>query len=261
MSRPLSLSAVTCGESSQPSIVILHGLLGSSRNWAGMLKLLAPDYDCHALDLRNHGDSPHADSMVYADQATDVVAYLDSAGIDRCILIGHSMGGKVAMAVSASAPTRVSHLVVVDIAPKAYAPRWQAEFAAMRALELASMRSRAEAESALEPAVPDWAFRKFLLSNIVRRPEGGFAWKVNLPLHEASLPEIFAHSLAENERYEGPSLFIGGEHSDYVTDEDMTAIKHHFPFADRLTVEGAGHNVHFEKPEAFVQALTAFVAS
>lgn len=224
-----------------------------------MLKLLEPNFDCHALDLRNHGDSPHAGSVSYADQATDVVAYLDAEGIDNCILVGHSMGGKVAMKVATMAHERVSHLVVVDIAPKTYAPRWKDEFAAMSALDLESMTSRAQAEAHLEPTVADWAFRKFLLSNLVRRPEGGFAWKVNMPVLHASLPEIFVHSLSDDERFVGPTLFMNGECSDYVTDEDASAISLHFPMAQRLTVEGAGHNVHFEKPEAFAAALTAFV--
>lgn len=220
-----------------------------------MLKLLAPTYACHALDLRNHGDSPHADSMAYGAQAADVLSYLDTAGIRECVLVGHSMGGKVAMAVAARAPERISHLVVVDIAPKAYAPRWAAEFAAMRALPLETLSSRAEAEAALEPAVPDWAFRKFLLSNSVRRPEGGFAWKVNLPVLEASLPEIFAHSLAAEDRFEGPTLFLRGERSSYVADEDIAAILRSFPHGELKTVEGAGHNVHFDQPDAFVEAL------
>ena len=259
MPHSVSLFAVTSGDPQARPLVILHGLLGSSRNWAGIQKLLANAYDCHALDLRNHGNSPYAPSMDYAGQAADVVSYLEANGIETCILVGHSMGGKVAMAVAANAPEKVSHLVVVDIAPKAYAPRWQAEFAAMRSLDVGSMRTRAEAEAALEPTVPDWAFRKFLLSNLDRRAEGGFVWRVNLPLLEASLPQIFAHSLEGHEGFSGPTLFLRGERSNYVLDDDLHLIRQHFPKGVLRTVEEAGHTVHFDQPVAFASALEEFV--
>jgi pimeloyl-ACP methyl ester carboxylesterase len=254
----ISLSAQTAGEAGQRPLVILHGLLGSSRNWAGMLKLLSPDFSCHALDLRNHGDSPHTEAMSYAEQAADVVAYLDKAGIEQCSLLGHSMGGKVAMAVACRAPERVSHLVVVDIAPKSYPPRWGAEFAAMRALPVSEMSSRGEAEKALESTVSDWAFRKFLLSNLIRQEGGGFEWKVNLPLLESALPEIFAHSLAEDDQYSGPTLFLRGGKSNYVSKGDLDVIRQHFPCGKLETIKEAGHNVHFEQPEAFKESLSNF---
>ncbi len=236
-------------------MVILHGLLGSSRNWAGLLKTLGKDLACHALDLRNHGQSPHAASMDYGELVADVRAYLDKAGLERVALVGHSLGGKVAMALACASPERVSHLLVVDIAPKPYPPRWEKEFAAMRALPVAEMKSRAEAEAALEPAVSDWAFRKFLLTNLGRREGGGFEWTVNLPLLEASLPALFEHPLAAEDHYAGPTLFLRGEHSRFVRDEDVARIEAHFPQATLETIAGAGHNVHFDQPAAFEKAL------
>jgi esterase len=255
----VSLEATVTGPLEAPAVVILHGLLGSARNWTTILQRLEADFRCHALDLRNHGRSPHVASMAYRAMAADVGRYLDAQGLASVALLGHSMGGKVAMTVACSAPSRVSHLAVLDIAPRPYGPRWEREFAAMRALDVARLRSRGEAEAALEPVVKDWAFRKFLLTNLVRQNEGGFAWAVNLPLLERCLPELFAHPLAPGEAYPGPTLFLRGEKSRFVLDEDLPAIRHHFPAARLETLSGAGHNVHFDQPEAFVAAIRRFL--
>lgn len=251
----VALAANVVGPESAPALVILHGLLGSSRNWATILRALGRRHCCHALDLRNHGRSPHLDSMDYGALAADVLRYLDEVGIRRASVIGHSMGGKVAMTLACAAPDRVSHLVVVDIAPRPYPPRWEAEFAAMRALEVETFQSRGEAEAALEPTVRDWAFRKFLLSNLERRAEGGFRWTVNLPLLERCLPDLFKHPLAESEHFDGPTLFLRGERSRFVRQADLTLIHRHFPRGRLETVAEAGHNVHFDQPDAFVAAV------
>ena len=148
------------GGAGRPPLVILHGFLGSSRNWQTAGADLASRFHVCALDLRNHGASPHADAMSYAAMAADVAAWLDARAAGPVTLVGHSMGGKVAMLLACRGPERVGRLVVVDIAPRDYsAARHQAEFAAMNGLDLASLRSRADAERDLEAAVPDWAMR------------------------------------------------------------------------------------------------------
>lgn len=198
--------------------------------------------------------------MAYPAMAGDVLAYLDREGLPETVLIGHSMGGKVAMTLACAHPDRVSHLVVLDMAPKPYPPRWEEEFAAMLALPVASLGSRREAESRLEPVVKDWAFRQFLLSNLTRREEGGFAWTINLPLLQRCLPALFEHPLGPGERYEGPTLFLRGERSRFVADADEALIREHFPQGRLETVRGAGHNVHFDAPEGFIAALESFLA-
>lgn len=190
--------------------------------------------------------------------AEDVKSWIETQVLGPVHLVGHSMGGKVAMAVACRSPMLLRSLVVVDIAPKAYAPRWGKEFAAMNALDVGNLDSRQAAEQALEPAVPDWAFRKFLLTNLERRETGGFRWSVNLPVLEAALPVLFASPLALDEQFTGPTLFLRGELSDYITERDPEAIRRHFPAGELETIPGAGHNVHFEKPEAFVEAVTRF---
>lgn len=255
----VSLESIVVGAENAPSLVILHGLLGSSRNWSTILKSLAEKYRCHAVDLRNHGRSPHADSMAYDLQANDIEDYMDRHDIDRGVIVGHSMGGKVAMTLACRRPERVSGLVVVDIAPKPYSPRWEREFEAMLAVPVDRIKTRAEAESALEPEIKDWAFRKFLLTNLARRPEGGFKWTVNLPLLQSCLPNLFEHPLPDEARYAGPTLFLRGEHSGFVLDEDLRLIQRHFPQGRLETIADAGHNVHFDQPAAFVEALQSLL--
>lgn len=247
------------GPENAPAVVILHGMLGNSRNWMRVLKLMEGHFRCHALDLRNHGRSPHADTMDYASQAQDVKAYLEANRLREAALVGHSMGGKVAMTLAAKDPSHVSHLVVVDMAPKAYPSRWETEFATMRALPVESFKTRGEADAALEPTIRDWAFRKFLLTNLARKPEGGFEWSVNLPLLQRCLPSLFQNPLAESDTFEGPTLFLRGARSNFVLDEDEARIRRHFPQGRVETVADAGHSPHFDQPEAVSAALMRFL--
>ena len=241
------------GGAGRPPLVILHGMLGSSRNWQTTGRDLAARFHVRALDLRNHGDSPHAPEMTYAAMVADVLHWLDAQGLGRVTLMGHSMGGKVAMRLACHHPERVEELIVVDIAPRDY--RWAAhreEFAAMNELDLAHLVSRAAAEKALEARVPDWAMRKFLLTNLARDANGPWRWSINLPALTAALPAMEANSLAPTDRFAGPTLFIAGGRSRYVEAVDHAAIRRHFPAARIEVVPAAGHNPHIEAREAFV---------
>ncbi|MCX6953052.1 MAG: alpha/beta fold hydrolase [Verrucomicrobia bacterium] len=241
------------GGEGKPPLVILHGMLGSSRNWQTAGRDLTDQFHVLAVDLRNHGASPHADTMTYAAMADDVVAWLDAQGIARAILLGHSMGGKTAMLLACRHPDRVERLIVADIAPKDY--QWvghRINFAAMNELDLASLHSRAEAELRLEARVSSWAMRKFLVTNLDRTDAGAWRWAINLPAITAALSTLEGNPLAPDDRFDGPTLFIAGGKSDYLEAPDHATIRAHFPAARVTTIPESGHNPHMETREKFV---------
>lgn len=249
------------GGAGRPPLVILHGMLGSSRNWQTAGRELAERFHVSALDLRNHGSSPHADEMTYGAMADDVIAWLDAQGLNAVTLLGHSMGGKVAMLLACRQPERVERLVIVDIAPKTYhSHAHRAEFAAMNELDLASLASRAAAETAFERHVGDWTMRKFLATNLERTGEGRWRWMINLPALTGALPTLEADALAPEARFDGTTLFILGGKSRYVTAADHAAILAHFPRARIETMPDAGHNPHMEARESFVTLLNSLLS-
>jgi pimeloyl-ACP methyl ester carboxylesterase len=241
------------GGAGKPPLVILHGILGSSRNWLTAGRDLSTGFHVHAIDLRNHGRSPHASAMSYAEMAEDVAGWIAARNFPRVTVLGHSMGGKVGMLLACRRPACVERLVVVDIAPKGY--HWRghrASFAAMNELNLADLRSRAEAEMRLESRVPDWGQRKFLATNLERADDGKWFWQINLPALTAALPQLEANSLGEADRFDGPTRFILGGNSNYVAEEDRATIMRHFPAAEIRVLARAGHNPHMEVREEFV---------
>jgi pimeloyl-ACP methyl ester carboxylesterase len=239
-----------------PVCVILHGLLGSSRNWSTIGKALRDRFDVHALDLRNHGSSPHADSMRWAELSEDLQGYLDRHGIESPILMGHSLGGKVAMRFACQNPDLVKKLIIVDIAAKAYPPYHDNEFRAMKRIPVGELASRKEAEELLEPMVPNWAMRQFLLTNLARdEPTGAFKWQANVEALHASLPHIRQNSLVETDRYHGPVLLVRGANSGFLDDDDAAEMQHWFSHLREEVVPGAGHNVHVENRKGFLEVL------
>jgi pimeloyl-ACP methyl ester carboxylesterase len=247
------------GGAGKPPLVILHGMLGSSRNWQTAGKELAERFHVMALDLRNHGASPHAPSMSYDEMAGDVAAWMEANAPGAAAVMGHSMGGKVAMLLACRRPERVERLVVVDVAPKDY--YWVAhrhEFAAMLELDLAHLKSRGEAEMKFEARVPDWGMRKFLTTNLERGDDGRWRWVVNLPAIAAALPALEKNPLAPEDRFGGAALFVAGGRSGYVRNEDHAAIRRHFPAAQIETIAESGHNPHMERREEFVRRVLAW---
>ncbi|MCF8480599.1 MAG: alpha/beta fold hydrolase [Rhodospirillum sp.] len=245
-------------------MVLLHGLFGSSRNWTGIAKRLGEGFDVHALDLRNHGDSPWTDGVDYPAMATDVLAYMDAHGLDRPILVGHSMGGKVAMCLALLHPARIGPLVVADIAPVPYDTGRERYIEAMKAVPVGQLSRRSEADTHLAEAVPDWGTRQFLLQNLVDDGAGAYRWRINLAVLESAMDAIVGfpdlgpdHGGAP---FEGPCLFIRGDRSDYVVDAHRPVIEALFPRTRLITIKDAGHLVHAEKPDAFLSILTGFLS-
>jgi esterase len=246
---------------SGPPLAILHGLFGSGRNWASIAKRLAAHHRVIAFDLRNHGASPWAATMAYDEMADDVCASLTALGCNRFALLGHSMGGKVAMLAALRDPEAVERLVVADIAPVAYQPRHLGMIQAMRSLDLAGVRRRAEADARLAQAVPDPAERAFLLQNLVF-DGGAMRWRINLEAIERAMPVLVGFPpLPSGTTYKGSTLFIGGGHSDYLRPEHEPQIRRLFPRARIARIAKAGHWLHAETPQAFLDLVEPFLAA
>lgn len=239
-------------------VILLHGLLGSSRNWLTVGRELAKEYDVYALDFRNHGDSPHTDSMDYEVLVNDVLAWMNTHSIAQAHFVGHSLGGKTAMALSCRHPQRVHRLVIADIAPKNN-PAMLKEFEAMENLDLESLTSRSDAETQLQAQIPSLGMRRFLLTNLERTAEGSFRWSVNLPALTRALATLALNPLDSFEHFDGEALFIRGSKSDFVPDSIWKTTINYFPRAQLITLENAGHNVHVDARDAFVGAVQDFL--
>ena len=251
------LAAVEYGAG--PPLAILHGLFGSSRNWASMAQRLAAHHRVIAIDLRNHGASPWAETMDYREMADDVRATLQARGYDRFALLGHSMGGKVAMTAALEHGAAVERLIIVDIAPVAYAAHHLGHVRAMRELDLADIKRRSDADAALAPAVPDAAERAFLLQNLILG-DGQARWRLNLEAIEREMPQLVGFPAIQVGRtYDGPSLFVAGDRSDYLRPEHEPVIRRLFPNAEVANIENAGHWLHAEQPTAFLAVVEAFL--
>ncbi len=243
------------GGAGKPPLILLHGMLGSSRNWQTTGRELAAQFHVFALDARNHGKSPHAPDMTYPAMVDDLIAWMDAQGLAKASVIGHSMGGKTAMLAARRHPERVERLVVVDVAPKDY--YWavhRAEFAALNELDLGSLASRQEAEMRFEARVSDLGMRKFLATNL-ERTESGWRWIVNLPALTTALPMLEKSSLAPGDRHEGPVLFIAGGKSKYIQPADHDTIRRHFPKARIEVIADSGHNPHMDRREEFMRLV------
>ncbi|NIP47189.1 MAG: alpha/beta fold hydrolase [Gammaproteobacteria bacterium] len=250
----VNLSYKSQGAAGSP-IIILHGLLGSSSNWRSIARRLAERHRVLCLDLRNHGDSPHADDMSYPAMAGDVRAFMDTHDIDTATVIGHSMGGKTAMRLALESPGRVARLVVVDIAPSVSEHDHLPVLHAMASLDTARVVRRADAERLLEPQIADAGMRMFVLQNLVSTPRG-FEWRIDLGAIERNLPALRDFPVEPAMApFDGAALFVRGALSDYVRDSDEALIRRLFPHAEIVTVEDAGHWLHAEQPERFLEIL------
>ena len=240
---------------SGPPLLLIHGLYGSGSNWRRIAKALSSEHRVVSVDLRNHGASPWSATMSYAEMAGDVVALIDRLALDRPAVLGHSMGGKVAMTLALTDASRVGRLIVVDIAPVSYGDRFSSYNAAMRGIEALQAASRDEIRRTLLQTIAEERTVGFLMTNLVRRGEQ-FDWRINLAALTTSMSQISAFPAAlEGLRYEGPATVIDGERSDYISAGDRPRFLAHFPHARFETIADAGHWLHADQPEAFIAAV------
>lgn len=244
----------------RPTLLFLHGLLGSSSNWHSIARSLENDYHILVPDLRNHGRSPHAPAVGYPELVGDLEALVDDQGLEDVVLIGHSMGGKAAMLYALGHPAAVSALVVVDIAPVAYPSRFDAVFEALNGLDLPAISGREAADRALAGAIADTRLRHYLLQNLQLK-DGRWEWRINVKALAERLGDILSFpDVPGTVQYAGPVLFLYGTESDYLQPGFEAAIRAHFPLARLRPVTGAGHWVYAEQPRRFVDALRRFLS-
>lgn len=240
-----------------PPVVLLHGLFGMARNLGFVQRAVAGRFRVVGLDLRNHGDSPHAPDMRYDVMADDVAETLASLGISEAAVLGHSMGGKTAMRLALRHPEAVGRLCVADIAPVVYPPRNHPVVAALRGVPLTPGLTRAAADAAL--AIEDAGLRAFLLQNLVFGDVP--RWRIGLEEIAASLRDLEGWDPVEGLSWDGPTLFVAGARSDFILPEYRPAIRALFPAARFLTIKNAGHWLHVDNPTAFLGTVEAFLGA
>jgi len=240
-------------------LIIIHGFLGMSDNW----KTLAAQYaehgfQVHALDMRNHGKSFHSKDWSYEFMVQDVVDYCEFHQLKNISVIGHSMGGKVAMLLAASYPDLVEKLIVADIGPKYYAPHHQTILAALNAVDFTKKPTRAEAEEIVSDYIHDFGTRQFLLKNLYWVEPGQLGFRFNLKVFNENISAI-GDVLPFEYHFDKKSLFLRGDKSDYILDSDFETIFHHFPNAEVATISNAGHWLHAENPKDFFEKTVHFL--
>ena len=239
-------------------VVILHGLFGSSDNWLGVAPKLSESFQLFILDLRNHGQSPHSAEMSYPFMAGDVAEFLAAQQLPAAVVMGHSLGGKVAMQLALTQPERVEKLIVADMAPRVYQPSHARLIAALQSLDLTTFQTRQQIEEVLAEEIPSLAVRRFLLKNLGRAEAGGLVWKMNLPAIAENYPAL-GEAIAAPVPFAKPSLFLRGGKSNFIRAEDEPMIRALFPQAEIQTIAGAAHWVHADKPEEFAGRVRAFL--
>lgn len=240
-------------------LLIIHGFLGMSDNWKSFGSLYAAEgFQVHMLDLRNHGKSFHSDEFNYTIMANDILRYCQHYNLSNVSIIGHSMGGKVAMLFATTYPEMVEKLIVADIGPKYYAPHHQDILAGLNAVDFTTKPDRASVEETLYPFIPDFGTRQFLMKNLYWIEPGQLAFRFNLPVFNAKI-ETIGEALPRENHFEKPTMFIRGGNSKYILDNDVVDIQKHFPNFKLATIPGVGHWLHAENPKLFFEETSRFL--
>ena len=239
-------------------LIILHGLFGMLDNWQALAKEFACFFETHIIDLRNHGRSFHANQHNYELMSEDLLSYLNAYNLDEVNLIGHSMGGKVAMTFACMYPESVEKLVVVDIAPKYYPPHHQEILSALNAVEQAKIKSRKDADQILSQYFSESAIRQFLLKNLYWRSSTELTFKFNLKVLSNQIENI-GQPLYTGALFDRPTLFIVGQSSNYIKETDVELIESHFPDFEIVEIPNSGHWVHTENPDQFFDKVSRFL--
>lgn len=237
-------------------LIILHGLFGSSDNWYSLAKTFSAHFTVYLVDQRNHGQSPHDAAFNYEVMTKDFEEFVEKHQLERAVIIGHSMGGKVAMNYAVKNSSRVSRLIVVDIVPKHYPVHHDSVLDGLQAVDIGNIQSRGQAEEQMAKHIPDADVRQFLLKSLTRKGDG-FEWRINIPAIDENIESIGAGLVFEG-TYNGPSLFVMGARSNYFAPGDEKKIQSIFPAAQLVTLD-TSHWVHAEKPAEFADTVLKFL--
>jgi len=239
-------------------LIILHGLFGTLDNWQTLGRMLGENYQVFTIDQRNHGRSPHIPEHTFAAMASDLNAFMEYNWIHHAHLVGHSMGGKTAMQFALQHSDKVGKIIVVDIGPKAYRGGHELIFEALGAIDLSRVAEREQVEAHLRQYIQENAIVQFLMKNLSRSKDGAYHWKMNLPVLRDYYNDMLL-PIQSDRPYEGPILFIRGERSPYIQDDDWSEIQDLFPNARLATIKGAGHWVHADAPRELLQLILGFL--
>lgn len=239
--------------------LIIHGFLGMSDNWKTLSTQFAQlGFQMHLLDMRNHGKSFHSDTFSYEAMVEDVKGYVDFHNLENITLLGHSMGGKIAMLFATLYPKLIEKLIVADIGPKYYAPHHQSILTALNAVDFSKQPTRTEVDEIISEYISDFGTKQFLLKNLYWVELGQLGFRFNLKVFNEKISEIGTALPIENQ-YNKPTIFLRGEKSDYILDSDFETIYYHFPEAKIITIPDAGHWLHAENPKAFYYGVANFL--
>ncbi|NQW00348.1 MAG: alpha/beta fold hydrolase [Rhodospirillales bacterium] len=257
MSLDLAYSETGSGE----PVVIIHGLFGWKRNWATIAKHLGESHRVYTLDMRNHGESPHAPAMTYAQMADDIAQFISSQKIGPCPVIGHSMGGKASMTLALTQAELVQRLLILDIAPVAYSHDYDSYVSAMKQIDLAAISRRSDVQPAIASIAENPSVEAFLMQNLTTDTNGRYRWRINLDAIDHHMSDIMGFPAINSERaYPGPTLFLGGRNSDRIVPQYEAEIHRLFPAATVDFIDGAGHWVHADQPAAVLDRFRLFLA-
>ncbi len=245
------------GNPDNSPLIILHGFFASSRNWRQIAQRLSARFHVYVPDMRNHGVSSHHQLMDYPSMAADLLQFMDQRGLETASLLGHSMGGKVAMWFALTFPDRLAKLIVADIAPVSYKHSFDHTVLALKALPLAELSNRKQAESLLASRIPELSYRQFLLQNLILK-DGKYCWRLDLDIFQRMAPNIAAFPNADHlAPFTGKALFIAGGDSDFLKPRDIDSL---FPEAAFSTIADAGHWLHVQQPAVFTAWVEKFLA-
>lgn len=239
-------------------VLILHGLFGSSDNWNGIGKKLAEYFEVYLIDQRNHGRSPHSDGFNYQLMSDDLYEFVDDNFIEDAVVIGHSLGGKIAMTFALQHPEKVKRLIVVDISPRASQAFLHQILQGLMSIDLSVVKSRKAADEQLSLTIGDLNLRKFLLKNLYWKEKGVLDWRFNLEIINREIKTV-DEGIDDEKKFDKPTLFIRGGKSDYILNSDFAMIKSIFPEAEIITIPNAGHWLHAEAPADFLDCVIKFL--